>query len=837
MAILRKDVNVNEIGTWQEVNEYVCSERILKGRERVTQRTSVCLERARAEIKAYELYKDEPRVIQKALFLKTYLEDKSINIWEGELIVGNVASKRRGSPISGDLMASWLDEELGDPVKDPALRAQDTHTITPEERKELEEVIMPYWREHQTFSEYCYDKCSEEVQKKSLCRDYKCEHSPIWADLQFAKDLGHILPNHEKVLTLGFKGIKEEAEWHLKRMERSYNHMSQQKKIDFYKACIITIDAAMDFAMRYAKLATEMAETEADETRKEELLHIAEVMEHISENPARDFWEAIQLTYFIQCILFCEHINVASNFGQLDRYLWPYYEKSVITDKTLTKDMAKELIECFCVKVSEYTSLWNYGTAQVQAGYGMGQQVMLGAQKADGTDGCNELTWLFLDAEEEAGVFQPNTSLAVWDGTDRKVLRKAAEVVRLGRGKPMFVSLERQQKALQVMCPELSIEDIRVLGTNCGCFEPQMQGINMHNGLGTLINMGKILELTLNNGKCLLCGEQMGPETGDPHQFKTIEELQEAYKAQLFEWVRNSVHTVKVAYDAESERQQCPFSSSICDGPLEKGLDISDGGAWYTFFGLTFGAMSDVADSFGVINKLIYEEKSLTWDELLDAMRKDWVGYEALHAKVVNKVPKYGNDDDYADEWEKWSMQITNDCVEWINSQPELLPYYCAQNGGKYVHCFTHVTLHTGMGAATGALPNGHKATTPFYDCVSPGQGLDKNGPTAVLNSIGKLPWDGVCMGGPINMRFSPQMLATDEDIDALADFISAFGSKQVPHLQINVISDKVLRKAMAEPDKYRDIMVRVASYPGYFVDLDETTQLDIIARTEHKEW
>ncbi|HWQ73029.1 MAG TPA: pyruvate formate lyase family protein [Desulfitobacteriaceae bacterium] len=831
MAIVMGQKKVEEIGAWQEVFEPTCSDRVKKAKARAVEKLEVCLERSRAEIKAYEQYKDEPRIIQRARVFETYLREKTILIMEDELIVGNVTSKHRASPISAEYTGKWMDIQMDDPVKDWTIRKLDRHKMTPEERKELREVIFPYWK-GKTFEDYCYSRCDEESKKKGLASGYNCPHVPVSGDLQFQKDLGHQMASFEKVLTKGFQGIKEEAEWYMAQLDQPHMQFGVQPKKDFYKACIIAIDAVMDFAKRYAKLAREMANKEVDPRRKRELNRIAEVCDHVPANPARDWWEAVQTVWFVQMLTFCEMTHVDNNFGRFDQYMYPFYKKTVLDEKKMTRDEALELVECLFVKASEFAQIWSYEVTQIHSGHPLVQTLDIGGQTRDGKDACNEVTMLVLDAEEQVGLIQPDIAMLLWEGTPEKYLRRAAEIVRLGRGKPKFFSSRTVQKILAGLYPDLTIEDYRE-GAVKGCFEPVLPGISQCNGLGGMLNITKLFELVLNNGKCPLCGEQIGPETGDPRAFKSIADVQQAFKEQVYYWGKLMIPVVKTAFECEAERSMIPYSSSIVEGTFARGRDLAQGGAPYTFYAICFGGPTDIADSFGVIDTLIYKEKKITWDQLLEALKANWEGHEELRQLCINGVPKYGNDNDYADQWQAWCMDVCNKFIDWVNTQADMIPY----PGGKYINTFMHISLHVALGYTVGSLPNGHVGFKPLGDSISPVQGMDKKGPTAVLKSVGKLPNAEVSEGCALNQRLSPQLLATDRDIDNFVAYLRAFEELGIEHLQVNVVSSDLLRKAMKDPEEYKDLIIRVAAYSAYFIDLDESTQLDIINRTEQNTW
>jgi trans-4-hydroxy-L-proline dehydratase len=307
--------------------------------------------------------------------------------------------------------------------------------------------------------------------------------------------------------------------------------------------------------------------------------------------------------------------------------------------------------------------------------------------------------------------------------------------------------------------------------------------------------------------------------------------VQQAFKEQLYYWGKLLMPVVKTAYECEAERAMIPYSSTLVEGTLAKGLDLTQGGAQYTNYGIAFGGTTEIADSLGVIDTLIYKQKKLTWDQLLEALNANWESYEELRQLCINGVPKYGNDDDYADQWHVWGVDVCNKFTDWVNTQADMIPYI----GGKYGNSFMHITLHIALGYAVSSLPNGHIAFKPLGDSLSPVQGMDRKGPTAVLKSISKLPIPD--SGAALNQRLSPQLLATERDMDNFVAFLRTFDELGIHHLQVNVVSSEHLRKAMKNPEDYKDLMVRVAAYSAYFIDLDEATQLDIINRTEQTSW
>jgi pyruvate formate-lyase/glycerol dehydratase family glycyl radical enzyme len=832
MTINLGDKKIQDIGSWQQYFVPNLSERIQKAKKRITGRSlEICLDRARAEMKAFEQYKNEPRIIQRAHLFETFLKEKTVSILEDELIVGNMTSKYRAAPISGETMAAFLDEELDDPVKDPSIRPYDSFKFSPEERKELRQVILPYFK-GKTYGDYAIGKVDEELKEKAFMGLSSCPHIPNLGDVSLSRDPGHQMVNYEKVLYKGLKGIRDEVLWYMAHLDQPYVHFGTEEKRDFYRAALISVDAAIAFSKRYVAKAREMALKEADPKRKKELERIAAVCEQVPENPARDWWEALQSVWMMHILVYGELQSGVNCFARFDQYMYPFYKKSVIDDKAMSREEALELLECFWIKTNEHAWLLSYLNSQYTVGQGLSQALVLGGQTRDGKDGCNEVTFLCLEADEQLSVIQPETALRLWEGTPDKYLRKAAEVIRLGRGKPKFIGDRKGIKMMAKAYPDLNIKDWREYAI-MGCTEVQLPHITMGHLYEGNINVAKLLELVLHNGKCSVCGKQIGPQTGDPKSFESMAAVRQAYREQVFYWMKYLAKGIKVLKEIQASQLPAPFASTLAEGPLQKGTDIFSGGTWYTLYGLLLNGLANTADSLAVIDKLIYIDKKITWDQLLEAIRANWKGYENLRQLCINRVPKYGNDNDYADGWAAWVMDTWYDSVDWINTQKELIPYW----GGKYVGATNVGTTNVMFGELTGALPEGHIYPKPLADTLSPVQGMDKNGPTAVIKSVSKLPSHRFANGGILNIRLSPQLVATERDLDNFVSFLRAVEELGLYHVQFNVITTDLLRKAMKEPENYKDLLVRVASFVSYFVELAEVTQLDIINRTEQQGW
>lgn len=584
--------NINEVGTWQHYFERTCSERVKKGIVRAVRTPEVCLEHALTEIEVHKQTDGKvPHIIQRAMIFKRFQEMRTLHIYEDELIIGNVNSKIRGSLIFGYLLGNQLDAELDDPVYDYEIRSNDRHHISDEERKIIRQEIVPFFKGH-CMEDDMYARADGDVKDKAFTNGL-CPHLPNMADVMTRADAGHALSNYEKVLKIGLYGIKKEIEFYRDQNNASYNHFYKKKKADFYDACMISMEGAEILCNRYAVLATEMSEKEADQKRKAELEEIARIAAKVPMNPAETWQEALQAVWMTQVLILGEQMNYADSFGRFDQYMYPYYKKSVEEDKEITREQALELLECFFVKTAEWTQLYDYNSASVQVAFPITQNLLIGGQTKEGTDACNEVTMLCLEAEEQVGLIQPEIAMRIWKGTPAKYLRKAAEVVRLGRGKPKFYGDSKAIEMMHHAYPDMSLEDLRDYAV-IGCVEISMPHITQQHSASGIFNIGKILDLTLHNGKCSMCGTQLGPETGDPRNFKTMDEFLEAYRKQNDYFMDILCRAVTVEMTVQSEWSEAPFTSCLLEGPLQKGVDLIQGGCWNTSFGLMMAGSANV---------------------------------------------------------------------------------------------------------------------------------------------------------------------------------------------------------------------------------------------------
>lgn len=821
-----------EVETWGRLLERKCSQRVKTGiQNSLEAHPSFCLEHAYAEMESFETYKDAPRVIQRARVFETYLKNKTIAIRPYELLVGDFTSGIRNAPFFGEYYYQFVTEDLDDPVRDFQIRGFDEFILTEQQRKELRETILPYFK-NRCFQNHVFNDLMDPlVQEKTCPMSSNSPTVPVLGQLMLQTDLGHTFVNFPKVLKYGLEGIKEEVLYQRAKSQESYC-TDRQRKLDEYDAMLICLDAAIAYANRYAALARELAEKEPNPTRQAELLEIARVCEKVPAKPAESFREAMQVMTLIHILAYCEVINVSLGFGRVDQFLFPYYQKSVLEDRTMTRDEAVELLELWFIKLNELTEIYNYDNAQTQMGFSLTAQMTLGGQTRDGKDAVNELSYVILDAEEQVGLREPDFGIRVFPGSDRNFLKRAAEVIRLGRGKPKYFFDSKALECMATGYPDLPIEDLRDYVT-AGCTELFIPYVTALNSYVMITNVPKIIELTLNNGRCALTGQQLGPMTGDVRTFKSIGQFKNAFERQLHYWVEMGCRAVKVEMDAQATFSYSPFNSALLEGPIQQGKDMVEGGCWNSTYGCWFAGIGQAADALTSIDTLIFREKKVDWDTLLQALKADWNGFEMLRAYDINQIPKYGNDNDYPDSFASYIMDTWCDIIDEMNTRKELLPEY----GGRYICSSIVATSPTMLGTTTGALPGGRKAGMPLSDTSSPEHGMDRHGISAVIKSNAKLPQQRNAMGNCLNQRLSPQMVATDEDVERFVDYIQAIDDLSIAEIQFNIISSSVLKKAMAEPEQYRDLLVRVASYSAYFVEMSTRCQQDIIDRTEQENW
>ena len=647
---------------------------------------------------------------------------------------------------------------------------------------------------------------TEEAEEQDPMDQQMAQIAAFWQEnprLRAAGSLfGHTVPGFQKLIQKGFSGIQAEAQAKLENMDPT--NSEELSKEPFWKAMVVLCEAAGNFGRRYAEKARDMAAIEDNPRRKEELLRMAEVCNQVPYGPARNFYEALQSLWFGFMMIELEDPPNAHSIGRIDQMLYPFYKRDLETGR-LTEEEAWELLACFGLKIWKSYDV---------------QNTMLGGQKTDGSDAVNDVSYLYLDVVEKLALHL-QLSVRYHNNIDKAFWHKVAEVNSRRRGLPQMFSDEIIIPAL--VRKGVPIEEARDYSI-IGCIEVTIPGRCDPRVVNHYTNMAKCIEYALNDGVCMMAGRQAGAKTGDPATFTSYEDVWEAYKAQVAYDIRNAAVGMHRAEQEQRERFPMPILSILTDDCIEKGMDITAGGARYNSTGVSGYANANAGDSLAAIKKLVFEEKRVSLMEVVEAMRTNFQGKEALRQMLLNEAPKYGNDDEYVDSIVR-----------------ELSRYYCEElekyrnprGGGYHAHFLSFVAAVSG-GAATGATPDGRKAGEPVANSLAPQQGRDKNGITSLLKSASKIDQTLAAAGTSLIFDLHPSAIQGKNGVDKLATLLRTYLSLGGGHVECNIVDANVLRKAQQEPEKYRGLSVRVAGYSAYFVSLDRSMQDHIIQKTKN---
>ncbi|UCH87369.1 MAG: formate C-acetyltransferase/glycerol dehydratase family glycyl radical enzyme [Dehalococcoidia bacterium] len=763
----------------------------------------VCIERARYLTQAMAANWDLHSLTRMSMALEHILDNMTVVIRDDELIVGCRTSKLKGAPLFPENKWKWIEGDLeafGQRVLQRVL-------ITEEEQRELKQDILPFWR-GKTVEDRLEDRLPPDVAEDM-------DKYIFTMVLEITYGIGHFTMNHPKVLKLGLSGIIAEA-------EQLYKGMSPKERLEdkglFYDAVIRSLRATIRFANRYADLAASLAEEEADPQRAEELRTIARVCQRVPEQPAETFREAVQSVYFVHLVSQIESGGNSISLGRIDQILYPYYLADRQSDR-ITPEQARELLSLLFIKTNE---IWNIlEEAYIPAGEGVEgkttQNVTVGGVGADGEDATNELSYIGLDAYADVRTVQPDFGVRLNAKAPKDFFRKAIEYAKDGVLMHLFND-EAIIKSLQEAGHAL--EDARDYGV-VGCLEPNAQGKTFGSTFAVQFSGIKCLELALSNGVDNIFGHQSGIESGDPATFATFGHVWNAYDAQVSHFMGQMVKGMAVLDQAIAELVPSPFASAMIDGPMEKGLDLTRGGATYNSTGVQFIGFSNVVDGLYAVKKAVFEDGVMSLEELASCLAEDWDDADDKRSYLLHKVPKYGNDNDEVDAVA--ARVLAHFC-------DELLKHRSYRGGAFWPGVFT-VGFHIVMGAFAAASADGRHAGDILGNGITPTNGGALSGPTAVLNSVTKLPLTRIYNGVNLNMRFDAGRL-NPEILMALMKTYFRQGGRQV---QFNMLDSATLRDAQAHPEKYRDLVVRVSGYSALFTGLSETAQNEIISRMEYE--
>ncbi len=783
------------------------TERLRKLKENfLKQVPSVTTYRARAITKIAKENPGMPKILLRAKCFRYCCETAPLVIQDNELIVGSPCGKPRAGAFSPDIAWRWMRDEI-DTI---GSRPQDPFYISDEDKRIMREELFPYW-EGKSLDETCEDQYREaglwELSGESFVSD--CSYHAVNGG-------GDSNPGYDVILMKkGMIDIQNEAREHLKNLD--YANPQDIDKIYFYKSIIDTTEGVMAYARRLSAYAAELAQKETNPKRKAELLKISEINARVPANKPSTFWEAIQAVWTIESLLVVEENQTGMSIGRVDQYMYPFY-KADIESGRMNDFEAFELAGCMLIKMSEMMWITSEGGSKFFAGYQPFVNMCVGGVTRDGRDATNDLTYLLMDAVRHVRIYQPSLAARIHNKSPQKYLKKIVDVVRSGMGFPACHFDDTHIKMM--LAKGVSIEDAR---DYClmGCVEPQKSG-RLYQWTSTGYTQWPIaIELTLNHGVPLWYGKQVTPDFGDVSQYKTFEEFDRAVKEQIkyiTKWT--SVATV-ISQRVHRDMAPKPLMSLMYEGCMENGKDVSAGGAMYNFGpGVVWSGLATYADSMAAIKKLVFDDKKYTLAQLNEALKADFVGYEQVRKDCLD-APKYGNDDDYADF-------IASDII-----------YFTEMEHRKFKTLYSvlsHGTLsisnNTPFGQLTGASANGRKAWLPLSDGISPTQGADYKGPTAIIKSVSKLANDNMNIGMVHNFKLMAGLLDTpegEEGIISLLRTASIFGNGE---MQFNYLDNKNLIEAQKNPQMYRDLVVRVAGYSAFFVELCKDVQDEIISRT-----
>lgn len=756
----------------------------------------VSIEQALIITKTYQEHETDSKQVKRAWSLYNALTQIEIGIEPEELIVGNRTKGVRYGVVFPESGISWVDREF----ETIPTRPQDKFLVHPEDIESFRKVIVPYWK-GKSLEDIVHQRIGDEISEISkVVKINQTDHAQ-----------GHICPNVKEWLELGPAGVIAKAEKNLVGA-----NASQQ---EFYRCVILVMQGVQKFMQRYADLLEEKADSYPKYTAS--MRELAKICQNLQNRPAQSFHEALQSTWFLFVVLHMESNASSFSPGRLDQILYPYYQKD-LAEKKMDDDQALEMIECLWLKFNEIVYLRNKNSAKYFAGFPIGFNVAVGGQDENGNDASNALSHLLIQAQEDIGLPQPNLSVRLFEHTDQALLTHAVKCVSKGSGMPQFFN----DKAIVSPLMDLGISKQDALNyAIVGCVELTTHGNNLGWSDAAMFNMNKVLELTLNHGKCLLTGKQMGPDLGSLSTYASFSDLEAAYQKMMDYFIEKMIPCCEGVEKAHIDCLPTPFLSAVIDDCMDKGMDVTAGGAHYNLSGIQMIQVANLADSLAAIKELVYDKKKVHASHLEKALQNNFVGDEVLRQMLLHRVPKYGNDVAWVDELgAKWALYF----------REQLRKYKNYRNGPYHTGMYT-VSAHVPMGQNVGASADGRFAQDPLADGgLSAVYGRDIQGPTAVLKSVSKMDNSCTTNGGLLNMKFLPDFFKTEAGITKFCNFLRAFVDLEVPHIQFNVVSKENLLDAQKHPDQYRSLTVRVAGYTAYFTELAGDLQNEIIARTSY---
>lgn len=743
--------------------------------------------------------------MRRARAFKTIMENKSIWIGGDELIVGERGPAPKATYTYPELCCHSLED-----LEILNTRKKISFKVDEEMCRVYGDKIIPHWA-GQTIRDRIFQE---------MTSDWKtCYEAGIFTEFMEQRSPGHTALDG-KIYRKGMLDFKDDIRRSLEALDFLDDPQAFEKKEEL-EAMAVCADAIVTLAHRHAERAQELAALEADPARKAELEEIARVCRKVPAHAPETFWEALQAYWVIHLGVITE-LNPwdAFNPGRLDQHLYPFYAKG-LADGSLTREEAKELLACFWIKFNNQPAPPKVGvTAAESSTYTDFANINTGGLQPDGSDGVNDVTYLILEVIDEMRLVQPGSNIQLSRKSPDQFLKAACRIIRKGWGQPSVFNADTIVEEL--LRQGKTIEDARSGGAS-GCVETGAFGKESYILTG-YFNLPKVLEVTLHNGVDPRTGARIGIETGNPATFSSFPELMEAFRRQLKYFVDIKVRGNNVIERLYADYMPVPFLSILIDDCIAKGKDYNNGGARYNTNYVQGVGIGTITDSLAAIRYHVFDHPTMRMTDLLKALGDDFAGHERIRQTLINKAPKYGNDDDYADEIMREVFDLYYRAVDGRKNT----------KGGHYHINFLPTTCHVYFGSITGSTSDGRMSGTPLSEGISPVQGADRKGPTAVLRSAGKM--DHVRTGGALlNQKFTPQLLEGEKGIENLVHLVRSYFALGGHHVQFNVVMAETLRKAQTHPEQYRDLIVRVAGYSDYFCELSKILQDEIIARTEHQ--
>jgi len=784
-------------------------------------------QRALIYTRAMKEYAMHPQIIRNAMAFRDIMQQVEINIWPDELIVGELAAPPKHAPVYPEFSIDWLCDELVNAPFDE--RTNDRYVISGDTTAKLLS-IQEDWR-GKTVSEAIVASYSDEERKGSHLG--KCV---VFDGLFVYAGIGHVCADYETLLREGFGGIRARIIGEMERLDPS--KPGDSNKQVFYKAALIALEGATSYIRRYGELAAVMADKESDAARKSDLLRISSNCLHVSQGGPRDFWEAVQLWHIATNMIIVETNGHSVTYGRFDRLFIDFYMNDIASG-TLSREQMQEIIELSFLKMHELCKIRDKTAIRFSSGTIMGGTALdVGGVDEQGNDITNDLSYMVLDAHAHTRIPNPWMGVRLHKGSPPEFKTKTFNVIRIGTGEPKIFNDEPMIKSL--MRYGKPIGDARNY-VGIGCVEPAVPGKTYGWHDSSSFNIAKVVQLALNHGRCIDCGTEcsyytqcggvgkgLGPDTGGLDTFEDFSEVVNSFDSQMKFWCDMMTAMIQKIDMAHQRLKPLPYLSLIVQDCIGKGVDVSAGGALYNHSGPQCVGVGTAADSLSVVKQIIFDEKKVTGAELLDALKKNWVGYEPLRALVnSDKMHHYGNDDDYADDLAR--LVIETYCKH-VEHRP-------TAHGGEFMPGVYSVSNNVLHGAVDAATPDGREAYEPVSDCLGPVHtsmaSHDRNGPSAVANSVTKYDHSRIANGVILNWKFSPGAVSGEVGRDCLMTLMEDYFERQGMQSQFSIIGRDTMLAAQEDPKEYQNLLVRIAGYSAYFVELSRELQNDLISRTE----